>query len=152
MSEARRYEDFDLLVSAGDQDAYQVRVLATPGGGASAGAIHAPASELHMLDAAIAAWRGLALDRAGTRDLGAALMEWLFRGPAAQLYRAGLARVAADAEHGCRIRLRIEPPELHGIPWETCYDVETAGFLAQDPRTPLVRYLLGMFGRAKHPQ
>ena len=74
-------------------------------------------------------------------------MAWLFRGPVAQLYRAGLARVAPG--DGLRIRLRIEPTELHAIPWELCYDAETATFLAQDPRTPLVRSLLGTFSRGK---
>ncbi len=147
MTEIRRYENFDLLVSAGDQDAYQVRVLAMPGGGATAEPVAAPMCELRELDAALDAWRELSLDRGGVRSLGAALMAWLFRGPVAQLYRGGLARVAPEG--GCRIRLRIEPTELRGIPWETCYDAATASFLAQDPRTPLVRHLLGTFSRGK---
>jgi hypothetical protein len=149
MTELRHYDNFDLLVSASAGDAYQVRVLAAPGGGATAEPVTAPAPELRALDPAITAWRGLALDREGVRRLGAILMAWLFRGPVMQLYRASLARVAPDAQHGLRIRLRIEPPELHAIPWETCYDAETASFLAQDSHTPLVRYLLGTFSRGK---
>lgn len=147
MTAIEHYDHFDLLISAGGGDAYQVRVVAAPGGGATAEPVAAPAQELRALDAAIAAWRGLTLDRDGVRRLGAALMAWLFRGPVAQLYHAGLARIAPG--DGLRIRLRIEPAELHAIPWELCYDAETAAFLAQDPRTPLVRYLLGTFSRGK---
>lgn len=142
MAAIERYDNFDLLISAGGGDAYQVRVLAAPGGGSTAEPVAAPVAELRALDAAIAAWRALELDRDGVRRLGASLMAWLFRGPVAQLYRGRPA-----GAHGCRIRLRIEPPELHAIPWETCYDVETASFLAQDPRTPLVRRLAGSFDR-----
>ena len=147
MAMIRHYDNFDLLVSAGGRDAYQVRVLAVPGGGATAEPVAAPAQELCALDAAITAWRGLMLDRGGMRRLGAALMAWLFRGPVMQLYRTSLARVAPG--DGLRIRLRIEPAELHPIPWELCYDAETATFLAHVPRTPLVRYLLGAFSRGK---
>lgn len=147
MAAIEHYDNFDLLISAGGRDAYQVRVLAAPGGGATAEPVAAPTQELRALDAAITAWRGLALDRGGVRRLGAALMAWLFRGPVMQLYRMGLARIAS--EDGLRIRLRIEPTELHAIPWELCYDAETATFLAQDPRTLLVRYLLGTFSRGK---
>jgi hypothetical protein len=147
MAAIEHYDNFDLLISAGGRDAYQVRVLAAPGGGATAEPVASPAQELRALDAAIAAWRGLTLDRDGVRRLGAALMAWLFRGPVMQLYRTNLARVAPG--DGLRIRLRIEPAELHAIPWELCYDAETATFLAQDPRTPLVRYLLGAFSRGK---
>ncbi|MGC8780510.1 MAG: CHAT domain-containing protein [Anaerolineae bacterium] len=147
MSEIRRYENFDLLVSQGNGDAYQVRVLAAPGGAATSVPIATSARELDDLHPLIAAWRALTLEREDMRRLGAALMGWLLRGPAAQLFRAGLDHIAA--EEGLRIRLRIEPPELHAIPWETCYNAETAGFLAQDPRTPIVRYLLGTFSRGK---
>jgi hypothetical protein len=147
MAAIEHYANFDLLLSRGGGDAYQVRVLAAPAGGATAAPVAAPAAELHALDAAIAAWRDLALDRSAARRLGADLMAWLFRGPVMQLYRTSLPRDAtAD---GLRIRLRIEPAELHIIPWELCYDAETGSFLAQDARTPLVRYLLGTFTRGR---
>ena len=74
-------------------------------------------------------------------------MAWLFRGPVLELYRASLARLGP--QEGVRVRLRIEPAELHGIPWECCYDTQQGAFLAQDPRTPLVRHLLGAPSRSK---
>jgi CHAT domain-containing protein len=107
----------------------------------------APVAELQALDAQVAAWRELALDRAGLRALGASLMAWLFRGQVIELYRASLAGLSA--EEGLRIRLRLEPPELHTLPWECCYDAEQAVFLAQDPRSLVVRYLQGPFARSR---
>lgn len=147
MPPTRHYGNFDLLVSAGDAAHYMVRVLSTPGSGETAVPELAPANELHKLDGQIAAWRGLALDRTGLRALGASLMDWLLHGPVLQLYRTSLA--CLGVEEGMRIRLRLEPPELHALPWECCYDVEQAAFLTQGPRTPVVRYLLGPFARSK---
>ena len=147
MPDAKRYGNFDLLVSTGDHARYLLRVLAAPGGGATAEPAMAPRDELQALTAGIDAWRAVALDRNRLRALGATLMAWLFRGPVLQLYRASLARLGP--EEGMRVRLRIEPAELHGIPWECCYDTQQEAFLAQDPRTPLVRHLLGAFNRSK---
>ncbi len=147
MSTTRHYENFDLLVSAGSPAMYEVRVLTTSTGATTAAPVAAPADELAAWEADIAAWRGLRLDRSGVRRLGTGLLAWLLRGPVLPLYRASMA--AAQSASGCRIRLHIEPPELHAIPWETCYDPDTASFPAQDPRTPLVRYLLGTFSRGQ---
>jgi len=147
MTARRRYENLDLLISAGDEDACEIRVVAAPGGGSTAAPVVAAGRALRDLEPLIAAWRALALDRNGARRLGAGLMAWLFCGPVAQLYRDSLARVAA--EDGLRIRLRIEPAGLHAIPWEMCYDDQGAGFLAQDPRISLVRHLLGTFARGR---
>jgi hypothetical protein len=147
MSTTRHYGNFDLLVSAGDAARYMIRVLSTPSSGETAVPELAPANELHDLAAQVAAWRELALDRGGLRALGISLMAWLFRGPVLQLYRSSL--VCLGTEEGLRIRLRLEPPELHSLPWECCYDAEQAVFLAQDPRTLVVRYLQGTFARSK---
>lgn len=147
MAERRRYENFDLLISAGDGDAYEIRVVAVPGGGTTAAATTVAGRALRALEPLIAAWRELSLDRAGARRLGAGLMAWLFPGPVEQLYRDALARTAAEG--GLRIRLRIEPAGLHALPWEMCYDEASSGFLAQDPRISLVRYLLGPFARGR---
>ena len=147
MPDAKRYGNFDLLVSTGDHARYLLRVLAAPGGGETAEPAMAPRDELQALTADIDAWRAVALDRSRLRALGAALMAWLFRGPVLQLYRTSLARLGP--EEGMRVRLRIEPAELHGIPWECCYDTQQEVFLAQDLRTPFVRYLLGTFNRSK---
>lgn len=147
MAPERHYDNFDLLVSAGDAGRHLVRVLSTPKSGETAVPESAPLDELAALAAQVAAWRELALDRSGLRALGAALMAWLFRGQVRELYRSSLASL--NAEDGLRIRLRFEPPELHTLPWECCYDAEQGVYLALDPRTPMVRYLQGAFARSR---
>jgi hypothetical protein len=147
MAPTRHYGNFDLLVSAGDAGRHTVRVLSTPSSGETAVPESAPLDELQEPAAQIAAWRELAIDRSGLRALGASLMAWLFRGQVLELYRASLAGLSA--EDGLRIRLRLEPPELHTLPWECCYDAGQAVFLAQDPRTLMVRYLQGTFARSR---
>lgn len=147
MAPVRHYNNFDLLVSAGDAGRHLVRVLSTPSSGETAVPESAPLDELQELADQVAAWRELALDRSGLRALGASLMAWLFRGQVIELYRASL--VGLSAEEGLRIRLRLEPPELHTLPWECCYDAVQAVFLAHDPRTLMVRYLQGTFARSR---
>ncbi len=146
MPETIHYQNFDLLVSTGRADDYELRVLDSP---AHESARPSPASAAIRGEVAdgLAALRGLMLDREGLRALGIALMDWLFPAPIMELYRASLARLGPD--EGLRVRLRIEPPELHELPWECCYDAETGGFIALDPRTPVVRYLAGPFDRQK---
>jgi hypothetical protein len=147
MSPTRHYDNFDLLVSAGDTAHCLVRVLSTPGSGETATPELAPVNELYQLSDQVTAWRKLELNREGLRALGTSLMGWLFRGPVLRLYRSSLA--CLGTEEGMRVRLRLEPPELHALPWECCYDAEQAVFLAQDPRTVMVRYLQGTFARSK---
>jgi len=148
MPEITHYRNFDLLVSTGRAGDYELRILESP---AHESAQPVYASGAIRTDTAdrLVALRGLTLDRAGLRALGVVLMAWLFPAPIMELYRASLARLGPD--EGLRVRLRIEPAELHELPWECCYDAETGGFIALDPHTPLVRYLTGPFERRKLP-
>lgn len=148
MPKTTYYQNFDLLVSAGRADDYALRVLDSPAH-ESAQPSAASAEIQTSVANGLSALRSLTLDRAGLRALGAALMTWLFPAPIKERYRASLARLGPD--EGLRVRLRIEPPELHELPWECCYDAETGGFIALDPRTPLVRYLAGPFERQRLP-
>ncbi|MCX6030826.1 MAG: CHAT domain-containing protein [Chloroflexi bacterium] len=145
MHASKHYGNFDLLLSGGDGGDYSLRVLTTPSAGESAQGVKAPAGSLHQLGPGLAALRRLEMDRAGLRSLGTALTEWLFPEPILRLYRASL--VALQPDDGLRVRLRIEPAELHALPWECCYDGELNTFISLDPRTPLVRYLPGSFLR-----
>ncbi len=147
MAPSRLFSNFDLLVSAGDAAHYMIRVLSTPHSGESAVPELAPTKTLYELNAQVVAWRDLELDQIGGRSLGAALMTWLFHGSVMDLYR--VSRGSLGTEEGLRIRLRIEPPELHSLPWECCYDTERDVFVAQDPETPMVRYLPGPYSRSR---
>ncbi len=147
MAEITRYDNFDLLISAVDDETYALRVVTTPAAGETAAPVPVPARELHAQHDLFAAFRAQATDREGLRALGAALFRWLFPPPVLSLYRASLRALAPDA--GLRVRLRIEPPGLHLWPWECCYDDEAGSFLALDPRSVIVRYLPGPFTRHK---
>lgn len=52
----------------------------------------------------------------------------------------GKAQGRAKADNLVRLRLRIEPPELAALPWETLYDGQ--GWLSSQSTTPLVRQLI----------
>ena len=145
MPEIKAYENFDLAISAGEAGSYALRVLYTPGAGETAQPVIAPAEPLAEMRARLDELRALTLSRSALRELGAALSAWLMPPAVLDRYRASLARLGPD--QGLRVRLRIEPAELHPLPWECCYDVDAGAFLAQDPRTPVVRYLAGPFER-----
>ncbi len=145
MTEITHYGNFDLLISAADEDACALRVLATPSAGESGAPVFVPIAELEALNDRLAAFRAQATDREALRTLGAGLFRWLFPSPVLSLYRASLDDLGPGA--GLRIRLRIELPALHLWPWECCYDAETGSFPALDPRSVIVRYLPGPFTR-----
>jgi WD40 repeat protein/CHAT domain-containing protein len=52
----------------------------------------------------------------------------------------GKVQGSAKADTGVRLRLRIEPPELAALPWETLYDGQD--WLSTQSTTPLVRQLI----------
>ncbi len=147
MTETSRYHNFDLLVSAGDGASYALRVLTTPEAGESAVPVVMPAAPLTALSDPLAAFRAQAIGREQLRALGSSLFDWLFPPPVRALYRASLSRLGPH--DGLRLRLRIEPPELHLLPWECSYDAEAGVFLALDPRTVPMRYLPGPFARSR---
>ncbi len=73
-------------------------------------------------------------------DFGALLYDALFRGEVGNRWAA--ARTLADqGGYGLRLKLRIEAPELLGVPWEFLYDRDRGRFLCLSTHTPLVRYL-----------
>ena len=69
MAAIGHYDNFDLLISAGAGDAYQVRVLAAPGGGATAAPVAAPHKSCASLDVGnrrlARVWRSTAAGCAG---------------------------------------------------------------------------------------
>jgi WD40 repeat protein/CHAT domain-containing protein len=76
------------------------------------------------------------------RELGKALYDALFIPPIATAF--GRAQGSARADHGVRLRLQIEPPELASLPWEAMYDGQS--FLSTRSDNPLVRALPGKDG------
>ncbi|MFV1980058.1 MAG: CHAT domain-containing protein [Rhodothermia bacterium] len=84
------------------------------------------------------------------KDLGRRLFEALMCVPTGadglkgqssilQMYRSSVA-VANSMGKGLRIRLRIQAPELAGLPWEYLYDDDRVNHLCLSPTTPFIRY------------
>ena len=72
---------------------------------------------------------------------GEALFNWLF---ADELLQRQWSKVWGLADRR-RVRLRIDAPDLHAIPWELLRDPDTGLTLAADANTPFSRYLAGDF-------
>jgi len=124
-----QYENFELRLTAAAEGAYHLEVTASPQGEQpSPFMVDIPVGEIvfpHSGDNLV--------------TLGTRLWSWLFPPPAEVLYRAALAALPPNA--GLRLRLRIDPPELHLIPWELAYDPVRGAFTALNARTPMVRYM-----------
>jgi hypothetical protein len=140
VSRQTMYEDLVLLftVGSGDGKAYEVRVIESPAGEA-VGAL-----ELDPEAAQVQDWLGWIERRRADRDLfrafGETLFRAVFREQVEAVYRASEGQ-AWEKDHGLRLRLRIEPPELSVLPWELLYDPLRERFLARSPRTPVSHYL-----------
>jgi hypothetical protein len=72
------------------------------------------------------------------RDFGRILFEALLPPEVRGVYAAS-RRGAADRGKGLRLKLRIQPPELAGLPWEFLYDPQRADYVCLSRTTPLVR-------------
>ncbi len=73
------------------------------------------------------------------QDFGQALFKALLRGEVRAHYDESL-REARRQNKGLRLKLRIQPPELAGLPWEFLYDPDQGQYLCLSSKTPLVRY------------
>jgi CHAT domain len=143
------YLDFDLEVQPGNSGAYDVSVVNSPAGEAHA-EMTFPYDRL-ALQNKIQALQIALLRSGGTRraastedksveELGSNLFTSLFKGEVGS--RLDVSRSIAQSDgKGVRIKLRITPPELAGLPWEYLYDATRGDYLALGTSTPVVRYL-----------
>jgi len=74
------------------------------------------------------------------KELGIDLFESLFTPEIRSCFRSSLQQAREDKK-GLRIRLRIEAPDLAGIPWEFLYDEKEGDYFCLNTETPLVRFL-----------
>jgi serine/threonine protein phosphatase PrpC len=84
-----------------------------------------------LLASAVSARRVLPELEQPVREIGQALFAALLgAGEVAGRYRASAA-IAAERGHGLRVVLRIDTPELAGLPWEAMYDEGAAGYVCR---------------------
>jgi hypothetical protein len=138
------YLDLELAIGPGRSGFYAVHVLRSPSGEAQ-GELAWPwsAAELQRVRQDLqAAVEGAHLTQTAqmVRTVGETLFHALFSGAIGICYEASRA-TAHSQGRGLRIKLRIEPPELHVVPWELLFDPGLTEFLALSRQTPLVRYL-----------
>ena len=93
----------------------------------------------------------LAGDKEKVKDLGQKMRDALFYGEIWNIFYSNLVNMKQQNK-GLRIRLRVDPAELSGWPWEYCfYDHPDFGFFTLDPDTPIVRYIPGSFPAQSPP-
>lgn len=156
-----RYEDLTIEVADAGVDRqggarrghFKVRVLASPAGEMRPEEAVPVEYDDKDLQQRLGRLESRELDVAGMVELGRLLAAMLLPPSAPdgtttvrEYFARSLARL--DADTGLRLRLRL-PPALTVVPWEYVYVDRTGGagmdgFLALDPRTPIVRHeLLG---------
>lgn len=136
------YLDLEVAIGPGRAGVYPVHVLRSPAGEAQ-GELAWPAAQLRtLLDVIRAGVVGEHVERLEqvARATGETLFRTLFSGDVGACYEASRAAVRIQGK-GLRIKLRIEPPELHAIPWELLFDPRLAEYICLSRQTPLVRYL-----------
>src|SRR5215213_8932161 len=153
----REYEDFYIRISAESRrgEGYPVFVQHSPAGNSSQDIKMKLRVDNSPLLEELEAFRQGACDTRRLKRIGEALFLALFqesedavtrsRGQIAQLFFASLGRMTipgADAasERGLRIRLHIDAPDLHNVPWELLVTSPHAQFLAAASATPVVRH------------
>lgn len=132
-----RYHDFELQVGDPRRGHYPVRVVESPAGEGES-MLRIPFAD-EELTTALARLEGGDTDATFLADVGERLFTALFTGAIRARYAESVGRVGA--EEGLRLRLCLDPPELHALPWELLRDSEKREALALSKRALVVRYL-----------
>ncbi len=140
------YLEFDLVVER-DGDAYRVRVVGSPVGGA-AGEFKQPFSPLELENFQLRLGRSArgvrridSPEMEFAKTFGGRLFAALFNGDVRGCLRSSLDDANRQSA-GLRVRLNLSgAPELADLPWEFLYNPTLNRFLALSDETPLVRYL-----------
>jgi formylglycine-generating enzyme required for sulfatase activity len=144
-----KYQNFDVLIQHLEGEIYPTRVLHSP-----AGETRGQLSFSSLLPNVITNLKSLRdfvleirpedesdLERwtQATR-FGELLFDALMSGEVRSCFDVSL-NLARRSEHGLRVRMRIEPPELSALPWELMHDKRSNSFISLSIHTPIVRYV-----------
>ncbi|GAP64599.1 hypothetical protein ARMA_3022 [Ardenticatena maritima] len=144
------FVNFDLLLTV-DEEILHTRVITSPVGEARASSPlpHETFSPEALLQTLMRPRRGLTFTSSNgrhvppeqtVRAVGERLFHLVFADEVATLWRRSLDAARQNGQ-GVRVRLRLESPALHALPWELLYDPYQHAFIAVSARTPIVRYL-----------
>lgn len=129
------YDDFFLRLSA-EQERYRIRIQSSQG------------EANHVFDLPISVrdyvWRQTLWGPGAeteAKEIGAKLFETLFSPNVLSVFHRA-QNDAIQARRGLRLKLVLEPPDLHRLPWEFLYDRQGRhNFLVLFRDTPLIRYV-----------
>lgn len=144
------YEDFELEIGLGRGREYPLTVVQSPAGETHATMIF-PYDELALKEHLLNLERALlhsgesrrriqSPEQQAVQDFGQGLCDALLVGEVRSCFEISRSRASGQGK-GLRLKLRIQAPELAGLPWEFLYDRRENTFLALSAQTPIVRYL-----------
>lgn len=143
--DSRSYADFDLVIEQ-QGDHYRARVVGSPAGQAAVefDSLFSPLELENFVLRMGRPQRGMRrIDSSelGTiKTFGTRLFRTVFSDEVYACYLRSLDDVLQQ-DKGLRIRLRIDVPAFHDLPWEYLYNRHVDQFLALSKDTPIVRYM-----------
>jgi len=144
------YLDFELEIGPGSGREYPLAVVNAPAGEARE-TLRFPYDALALENRLLALQnallrsgggrrRFLSPEQQAVRDFGRDLFDALLTGEVRNRFDVSQER-ARQQDKGLRLKLRIRPPELAGLPWEFLFDPRRDEYLCLSRDTPVVRYL-----------
>jgi tetratricopeptide (TPR) repeat protein len=141
----RSYSDFDLVIEQ-TGDKYRARVINSPAGQASVefNSLFSPLELENFILRMGRPQRGMrridSTEMESIKIFGTRLFRTVFSDDVYACYLRSIDNVLGQ-NMGLRIRLRINVPEFHDLPWEYLYNPQFDQFLALSKDTPVIRYI-----------
>jgi CHAT domain len=140
--------DLELEIAPGaTTDEFAVRVVRAVSGGTATATMRLDTDTLlvacraledTVLASAVSARRTLSSGEQRLRDIGRQLFDGVFSGDIEDVYRVS-SSVASERREKLRLMLRVNAPQLVGLPWEAMYDSKTGKYVCLG--APLVRHV-----------
>jgi tetratricopeptide (TPR) repeat protein len=143
--QTRLYSDFDLVIEQTGEK-YRARVINSPAGQASTefDSLFAPLELENFVLRMGRPQRGMrridSTEMEAIKSFGTRLFRTIFSNEVYACYLRSIDSVL-NQNTGLRIRLRINVPEFHDLPWEYLYNSQFDQFLALSKDTPIIRYI-----------
>jgi len=141
----RNYINFDLVIEQ-KGDSYRARVISSPAGQAEVefDSLFSPLELENFVLRMGRPQRGMrridSTEMATIKNFGTRLFRTVFKDDVYACYLRSIDNTL-NQNKGLRIRLRINVPELHDLPWEYLYNPQFDQFLALSKDTPIIRYI-----------
>lgn len=141
----RNYINFDLVIEQ-KGDSYLARVISSPAGQAEVvfDELFSPLELENFVLRMGRPQRGMrrieSTEMATIKNFGTRLFKTVFKDDVYACYLRSIDDTL-NKNKGLRIRLRINVPEFHDLPWEFLYNPQFDQFIALSKDTPIIRYI-----------